>query len=232
MKAQQRSKRRSLLLIGAGVVLVLTAAMIFFSNQDRYALDRSEISIPESSQPALAQGAAVGDPDAPVVIVDYSDFGCSYCANFAQSTARELKDTYVAEGKVYLEFRSVGGLLGSSATVQAAEAAYCAADQDAFWPYHDLIFANQAELFANRQADISPSLKVFAEVLELDQEAFDSCLDGGKYRDRVQQDEDDARSLGISGTPSFIINGGLLRGNQPFANFQQIIESELGKAGN
>ncbi len=230
-RAQKRSRRRSMVLISAGAVLVLTAAVIFFSNQDQFNLSRREIVVPEQAQPALAEGSAVGAAEAPVVIVNYSDFACPYCAEFARTTSEQLRESYVAAGDVYLEFRSVGLLLGAPASAQAAEAAYCAADQEAFWPYHDIIFANQAELFANPQADISPSLKIFAELLALDQETFDSCLDGGKYQQRVQQDEVDARAAGVSGTPSFVINGTLLRGNQPMSSFQQVIESELAKAG-
>lgn len=230
-RAQKRSRRRSMVLISAGVVLVLTAAVIFFSNQDQFNLSRREIVVPEGAQPALAEGSAVGAAEAPVVIVNYSDFACPYCADFARTTSQQLRENYIAAGDVYLEFRSVGLLLGAPASALAAEAAYCAADQEAFWPYHDIIFANQAELFANPQADISPTLKVFAELLELDQETFDSCLDSGTYRQRVQQDEIDARAAGVSGTPSFVINGTLLRGSQPMSSFQQVIESELAKAG-
>ena len=230
-RAQKRSRRRSMVLISAGVVLVLTAAVIFFSNQDQFNLSRREIVVPERAQPALAEGSAVGAAEAPVVIVNYSDFACPYCADFARTTSQQLRENYIAAGDVYLEFRSVGLLLGAPASALAAEAAYCAADQEAFWPYHDIIFANQAELFANPQADISPTLKVFAELLELDQETFDSCLDSGTYRQRVQQDEIDARAAGVSGTPSFVINGTLLRGSQPMSSFQQVIESELAKAG-
>jgi len=230
-REQRRSRRRSMVLISAGAVLVLTAAVIFFSNQDGFNLSRREIVVPERAQPALAEDSAVGAAEAPVVIVNYSDFACPYCADFARTTSEQLRESYVAAGDVYLEFRSVGLLLGAPASAQAAEAAYCAADQAAFWPYHDIIFANQAELFANPQADISPTLKTFAELLALDQEPFDSCLDSGKYRQRVQQDEADARAAGVSGTPSFVINGTLLRGSQPMSSFQQVIESELAKVG-
>jgi protein-disulfide isomerase len=227
-RARERKKRqRAGLLIGSGAVLILVAAVVLISNRDTFNISREEFFIPELEQPQLASGAAVGNSDAPVTIVDYSDFGCGHCADFSRTTGKELFATYVEQGDVYFEFKSVGGLLGSTASVQAAEAAYCAADQEVFWPYHDLIFANQAVLFADRQADLAQPLKMLAEILEMDLDEFEDCFDSGKYRERVQQDEVDARTAGVTGTPSFSVNGRFLQGNQPLASFQEIIEQEL-----
>ncbi|MCK4489427.1 MAG: thioredoxin domain-containing protein, partial [Anaerolineales bacterium] len=162
---------------------------------------------------------------------EYSDFGCSHCADFALGTKKLIEQEYIESGQVYLVFHSVGGLLGSPATLQAAEGAYCAADQNAFWSFHDLIFANQVPLFQNRNADISRTLVQFAEILELDTDQFETCLTERKYKELAAQDEAEAAQKGIDGTPTFIVNGVMLRGNQPFENFQQVIEEELVKAG-
>lgn len=224
---ERQSRRRTWLVIGSAVVLVLVTAVVLISNQDAFNISREEIVIPDLEQPELASGAAVGDPKAPVTIIDYSDFGCGHCADFSRTTGKELFGTYVEQGDVYFEYKSVGGLLGSTASVQAAEAAYCAADQGGFWPYHDLIFANQAVLFADRQADLSQPLLMLAEILELDLDEFEDCFDSGKYQERVQQDEDEARTAGVTGTPSFSVNGRMLQGNQPLASFQELIEEEL-----
>jgi len=228
---QERRKRWTILMIVVGAALIVSAGLLLLSNTGETALAESDIVQPDFEQPPLVDGSAAGDPEAPVVIVDYSDFGCSHCGDFALSTGKQLMAEYVASGEVYFEYKSVGGLLGSSATAQAAEAAYCAGDQEAFFPFHDLIYANQATLFVDRNADISASLVTFAELLGLDTGEFSSCLESGKYQSRVAQDEADARAAGVTGTPSFLVNGKLLRGNQPFANFQQIIEAELESAG-
>lgn len=227
-RAQRRKQRRLTILIfvlGAG--LIISAALLLFSNTNQVDLTLSEIVRPDLEQPPMADGAAMGDPEAPVKIVDFSDFGCSHCADFALTTEKQLAEVYVASGEVYYEFRSVGALLGAPATVQAAEAAYCAGDQNAFYPFHDLIFANQRQLFINIEADLAPTMVTFAQLLDLDIDQFSACLDSGKHSDRVAQDELAARQAGVTGTPSFLVNGQLLTGNQPFANFQEIIEQEL-----
>jgi len=227
-RAQRRKQKRlTIIMVVLGAGLIISAALLLLSNTNQVDLTLNEIVRPDLEQPPLADGAAMGDPEAPVKIINYSDFGCSYCADFAETTEKQLAESYVANGDVYFEFRSVGPLLGAPVSVQAAEAAYCAGDQNALYPYKDLIFANQRQLFINVEADIAPTLVTFAQLLELDEEQFSDCLDSGKYSDRVAQDEVDARQAGVQGTPSFLVNGELLRGNQPFANFQQIIQQEL-----
>jgi protein-disulfide isomerase len=194
---------------------------------NRVNLSPRQVNIPDFSNQELADFNALGDPNAPVVIEVFSDFGCSHCGNFVRENKNLIEEEYVQTGQVYLVFHSVGDLLGSPATYQAAEAAYCAGDQEAFWPFHDLLFANQAALFTNPGADISGSMTTFAELLELDLDQFDACLTSGKYQSRLIADRDLADSSGISGTPSFLINGELLVGNQPYTVFQQTIDSAL-----
>lgn len=108
----------------------------------------------------------------------------------------------------------------------AAEASECAADQDAFWEYHDLLFDRQAG--ENRGAFNRDNLKGFAADLDLDTQAFSECLDSGKYTSLVQTETATAQALGVRGTPAFLVNGQPLVGAQPFEVFQQAIEAELG----
>jgi protein-disulfide isomerase len=108
----------------------------------------------------------------------------------------------------------------------AAEASECAADQDAFWDYHDLLYNRQAG--ENGGAFNKDNLKQFAAELELDTQVFNECLDSGKYASLVQTETALAQSLGVRGTPAFLVNGQPLVGAQPFEVFQQIIEAELG----
>lgn len=225
-KEGQRRKLMLGLIIG-GSILVLGAIVAAVIGASRVKLSPNQIVQPDFSYTTVSSRNSLGDPDAPVVIHEYSDFGCGHCANFALGTKQRLEEEYIQNGKVHLVFHSVGGLVGSPSTIQAAEAAYCAADQDAYWQYHDLIYANQAALFSKRDADITPSLEIFADLLGLDTGLFESCLAGGKYQDLTGQDYMDAKSLDISGTPSFLINGELLVGNQPYENFQAAIEGAL-----
>jgi protein-disulfide isomerase len=145
----------------------------------------------------------VGDPNAPVKLEEYSDFQCPYCARFSEDTEQALLDAYVATGKVYFTYHSVGEFIGPESS-RSAEAAYCAGDQGKFWEYHDYILGNQrgenAGWFSVRR------LTAFAEALDLDTGAFSSCLNGGDYRDMVRQELFTARDLGIQSTPTFVIS--------------------------
>ncbi len=107
---------------------------------------------------------------------------------------------------------------------KASEATECADDQDKYWEYHDLLFANPGAL------DVD-SLKGNAGQLGLDTGTFDECLDSGKYEQEVLQDMQDGRAAGVSGTPAFFINGQLVSGAQPFTVFQQVVDELLAGEG-
>jgi protein-disulfide isomerase len=109
----------------------------------------------------------------------------------------------------------------------AAEASECAADQDAFWEYHDKLFDSQSG--ENQGAFNNDNLKRFADELGLDTQAFDECLDSGKYTSIVQTETQSAQSLGVRSTPTFLINGRPVIGAQAFDVFKQTIEAELSK---
>jgi len=230
-KKNQRQRTLMLSLMIGGLLIVTAAITVAFISSSRVNISLNDIVQPDIDLPILADRNALGDPNAPVVIEEYSDFGCSHCADFALGTKNLIEQEYIESGQVYLVFHSVGGLLGSPATLQAAEGAYCAADQNAFWPFHDMIFANQVALFQNRNVDISRALVQFAEILEMDPDQFETCLTERKYKELAVQDEIGAAQKGIDGTPTFIVNGVMLRGNQPFESFQQVIEEELAKVG-
>lgn len=107
----------------------------------------------------------------------------------------------------------------------SAEAAECAADQDQFWAYHDKLYESQAG--ENQGAFNKENLKKFAEEIGLDTQAFNECLDSGKYTSLIQEDTQAAQSLGVQSTPTFLVNGQPLIGAQPFEVFQQAIETFL-----
>jgi protein-disulfide isomerase len=107
----------------------------------------------------------------------------------------------------------------------SAEASECAADQNAFWEYHDFLFENLGE--ENRGAFNQENLKRFADELGLDTEAFNQCLDSGRHSQIVQQETATGQQIGIRSTPSFLVNGQPVIGAQPFEAFQQVIEDQL-----
>ena len=131
----------------------------------------------------------------------------------------------MAEGKVRFEYHHLA-FLGPESLV-AAEASEFAAEQGAFWPYHDILFANQA---GENQGVFNPDrLKAFAAELGLDTSAFNACLDSGRYRQKIQSDNQAARDRGVTTTPTIFINGQKIEGALPFAQFQAIIEAELAR---
>lgn len=169
---------------------------------------------------ALADDDAVkGDPNAPVTIVEWSDFECPFCARFYSQAYQDILDQYVAEGKVKVIFRDFPLSFHPNAQ-KAAEAAECAGEQDKFFEMHDLLFEKGV-------AGGVATYKQYAADLGLDQEAFDSCLDNGDMAAEVAADMSDGVAAGIKGTPGFIIDGELVSGAQPFANFKQVIDSKL-----
>lgn len=229
-RQREKKQKRRLTYGGVGAVVILVVAvLIIIPSWQEGNVSAGDILVPDFEDRPQVDDNALGDPDAPVTIVDFSDFACSHCVDFAADTEDRIVEEYVAGGDVYFIYRSVGTLLNSPASAQTAEAAYCAGDQGRFWEYHDLLFANQSSLFVDVTADISPQLNKLAEILELDLASFQGCLEDGRHEERVAEDERAAREAGVSGTPSFLVNGRLLKGNLPFNNFQQIIEEELAK---
>lgn len=165
------------------------------------------------------KGFARGAKDAAVTIVEFSDFQCPYC-QAATDTMHQLMSQYA--GKVKWVFRDFPIPHLHPLAPKAHEAARCAAEQGKFWEYHDLLF--------ERSPRLSPAeLKQYARELKLGGEDFDKCLDSGKNQTTVASDVEEGSRLGATGTPTFFINGRMLVGAQPIADFQKIIDRELAK---
>ena len=150
---------------------------------------------------------ARGEADAPVTVVEVSDYGCSHC-----------RQQYVDTGQV--RWIALPYAL-SNQTAPTAEAAMCAADQGAFWEFHEAMFELQTSEIALTEAAFTQA----AEALDVDLDAFESCLDSNEYAPVVQNNIQAAARAGVSATPTFFINGTMVEGNRPLADFQQIIES-------
>lgn len=161
---------------------------------------------------------ARGPEDAAVTIIEFSDFQCPYCGRFFQQTLPQLVAQYGDRIRfVYRDFPL--DQIHPNAR-NAAIAAECADDQGKFWEYHDVLFSNQQALGV---AD----LKRYAEQLELDVAAFSECLDSQKHNDEVNADLRDGLQAGVTGTPTFFINGRRVVGAQPLQTFQALIDQAL-----
>ncbi|MGB3717249.1 MAG: DsbA family protein, partial [Candidatus Promineifilaceae bacterium] len=181
-----------------------------------------------AAQPVVVslEGApAEGDLNAPVTIVEYSDFQCPFCLRHFENTMPELQ-SYIDAGKVRYVFKDFPIRSSHPQAQKAHESARCSRElggEEAFWEMHDLIFANQDEWAGNgRYVEV---FKALAGEIDIAQEEFDECLDSGRYTDAVSSDLAEGQRFGVTGTPSFFINGQRLVGAQPFTVFQQIIES-------
>ncbi len=219
-KQQRKMITLGLIIVGAGLI---TAVLIFSSPQTNI----------EFSSRYMAQDNTMGDPDAPVKIVEYSDYKCGHCGAFAADTEPLLEEEYIKTGKVYFVYRSVGGMLSGAEPMLGAEASYCAGDQNMFWEMHDIIFANQTTPFSNG------TMEKWAKAVGVDMDEYKSCMSANTYQARADQDEADAKAEGISGTPAFVVSyfvdgeevKQMLPGNYPFGSFQQVIDDAMIEMG-
>ncbi len=183
---------------------------------ERFLEEPEPVRIPVSAEGAFAQGPK----DAPVTIVEFSDFQCPYCSRVI-GTLKEVVRLYPQQ--VRLAFRDFPIASLHPKAQKAAEAARCAGEQGKFWEYHDILFESQAQA-------TTADFKRFAGQLKLDAGRFAACLDSGKHAAAVAADVQEGTRLGITGTPTFFINGRLVVGALPLETFQRLIERELRRA--
>lgn len=167
----------------------------------------------------------LGDPNAPITIVEFGDYQCHQCYNWFHNTKPAITSDYIDTGKANLVFVDLA-FLGRDSP-KAAQASYCAEDQSMYWQYHDILYTSQESTIDGGWAN-SERLKAFAFNLGLDMELFESCLDSGKYSKRVQYNIQQARDHGVKGTPGFFIVGPdgqqQISGAQPLSVFKQILD--------
>jgi len=174
--------------------------------------------------------AYLGDKDAPVVMIEFSDYQCPFCRSFWRDTLPLIKSEYINKGKIKFVYRDFPLDSIHPGAKQAAEASECAREQDKFWEMHDKIFSEQDKQGGGTAQFGASDLKKWANDLGLNTSKFNSCLDSGKYAEEVAKDLSNGQAAGITGTPGFFINGKLVVGAQPFSAFKSIIDKELGSS--
>ena len=207
------------------VIVGLTASMSSPTNE-KFDVDmtRTHGSI------STAMGSPIlGDPLAPVTIVEFGDYQCHQCYNWFHDTKPIIMRDYIETGKVNLVFVDFA-FLGRDSP-KAAQATYCADDQNMYWEYHNSLYTSQESKIDNGWAS-SERLKAFAFNLNLDMELFNECLDSEKYSKRVQYNSQQARDNGVRGTPGFFLvdsdfNQKQIGGAQPFSVFKKILDSMI-----
>jgi protein-disulfide isomerase len=197
--------------------LKIQKARSIYADSLRKTIDVRVMLRPPTVDVAYDPARVKGDPNAPVTIVEFSDFQCPFCKQ-AEGTLQAILAKYGSKVRLaYMDFplRDIHPRAQS-----AAEAARCAGEQSKFWAYHDLLYADQTKLDG-------PALIASARALKLNETAFQSCLESGKFKSKIDADLAEGQKAGVSGTPGFFINGVFLSGSQPQAEFEKVIDTQL-----
>lgn len=225
------SKASSTVIAAAVVVAgVLIGAAIFFSREAPVGSNAmsdvsSDSALSGSEGPRVffeAEDPTLGDPDAPVVMVEFSDFQCPFCKRFFDTSGKAILEQYVKTGAVRFVYRDFPLDDAHPRARVAAEAAECAGAQGKFWQFHDYIFENQSKI-------ASMDFVAVGDMFGLDSARFTSCIRARETSGEVEKDFRDGILLGVEGTPTFFVNGTLVSGALPFGEFQRVIEAELSK---
>lgn len=226
---EEKSKPAWTLWIAAGGCVVFLCAavfvglLIFIGPQFVQQLLPDQVQVAGELPRAVTQSNTMGNPDAPVHIIEYGDFQCPYCLKFWSETEPQLIEEYVNTDQVYFEYRAYP-IIGPESS-WAAEGAYCAGDQGRFWEFHDTLFANWSG--ENVGDYTKENLVKYAKALDLNMAEFESCLSEEKHKGTVEQDAAAAEANGIHATPTFFINGFKVEGAQPYSILKDLIEQAL-----
>lgn len=210
----QGGNSRWLLLGVIAAVVVISAGLILFAIQANQK--------PIEATGRVGEGMAWGPADAKVMILEFSDFGCSHCRDFALNQGRQLREEYEKTGQVRFEFMPF--VLDWNRTADPANAAACAADQGKFWDYHDALFARQG---SSAQAFGPAALKAYAAELGLDATTFDRCVDRKERYSLLDKIGAEGRGRGVNATPTFFVNGQKIAGAVAYEVFKAQIDGAL-----
>ncbi len=201
------------------IPIILGIISVFFL----YGIENDEVLF--SKKNLMENGSPIlGDPSAPITILEWGDYQCTFCYRFHQSSLNIILEEYIDSGKINLVFKDFP--LNGPDSILGAEATYCAGDQGKYWAFHNELYSNWA---GERTGWINyDSLNQFAKSVNLELDEFTSCLDEHKYKQKVLELEKFGKEIGIDATPSFLIFNDKkiikIRGNQPIDAFRQAID--------
>lgn len=221
-RRNQESKNNLTIILVIAAFAVVAVGMVILTQYK----PAGEIVVPDRAVAALTDGLSMGDPNAKVKVTEFADFQCPACASYWKQLEPAIIKDYVDTGKVYFTYNPFS-FLGLSQTwdesSKSAEAAYCASDQQKFWEYRDIIFANHnGENLGTYTRDV---LLSYGKELKLDMKVFKDCFDSGKYTQQVVDDTTFASDQGSTYTPSFLIDGKIVNAGE----LVKAIEDSLAK---
>jgi protein-disulfide isomerase len=179
--------------------------------------------------PMKAEGYVMGSPTAPVEVIEFADFECPGCGQFATLTEPDVRTNLVNTGKIRIRFMDYPLPMHRN-TWDASLAAACANDQGKFWELHDAIFANQDRWNGEATSRPRSVLADYAKQVGLDMSKYDKCMDDDVHRAKVQSHLREAERRQVTSTPTFIIGGKMIPGAIPYDQFKQLVDEELAKA--
>lgn len=221
---QKKSNLAVILIIAAFAIVMVVIIIVSQQGQKPTAPSTAQVVIPTIVPKPQESGVNLGDPNAPVTVIEFADYQCVVCYQYWATAESTFLQTYVATGKVYYTFSPF--IIFGQESIDAAEAAYCANDQGKFWAFHDTLFSNY--LGENSGSFTEQRLTEMAQGLGLDMTAFTSCTTSKKYDQKITADNAFGVSSGVTGTPSFLVNGKLVYANELNATVEAALAA-LGK---
>jgi protein-disulfide isomerase len=197
--------------------------------QDEYTQAQEQASTVTFNGDLKDDDAILGDPDAPLTLIEFSDYQCPYCRTFYNQALPQIKEKYIDTGQINLVYRDFP-LNFHDGAIPAAAAAECAREQggdEVYFQMHDKIFDGQNDLGHGTVKIPNESLTQYAEDLDLDMNEFEKCIESDDVKAEIAADLSTGQKVGISGTPGFILDGKLIEGAQPFEVFDAAIQAAL-----
>ena len=226
------------LAIGAGITAIaivvsfLAVNSIFNERELEIDTENSQnLQTNQISSTFIENGSPVlGDPDAPITLIEFGDYQCHFCNVHFHNTEHLLLENYIETGKVKMIFKDFT-IIGPD-SINAAHGAHCANDQDKFWDYHDILYNNWTG--ENNGWASSQNLLSFAQEIGLDVDEWTQCMKEARHSEIILKSKQDGRDLGITGTPAFFVIGPdnkitKISGAKPYESFEEIFDSELEK---
>ncbi|MEA3338048.1 MAG: thioredoxin domain-containing protein [Chloroflexota bacterium] len=223
---RKRKQNQTWLWVAAAVAVVAVGAILFFTNQSQASVSEPPAATGLSAD--LVDRSTMGSAVAPVVVTEYSDFGCPACKTFAETSGKQLKEEYVNPGVVRFEYKHYPLPQHEPGASWAANAAECAADQGLFWEMHDFLYQEQGKQGPNTFTQ--GRLRNMADALGLDSTAFDRCLSRQDHGDVIRDDINEARNLFVNSTPTVFVNGKKVA-SPVYSEIKAAVDAELEAQG-
>ncbi len=222
----------------ATIAIIVTAILVILGGWAYFSASRGPVEpLSEAQQRVLDvqdDRLTKGSPDAPVKMVEYADILCPYCAKAHEDVIAPIEDDYIAKDQLHYEVRLIATIAPDSE--RAAEGAYCAAEQNKFWPYLDKAYADswnnhysQNESPQDVEMFGADKIVAFADSVGVNLPQWQKCMDDGEYKAAIAANQAKMSELQAYGTPHFIINGANYNGAPPYASFKAVIDAELNK---